>query len=176
MSGSRFVRRVRSATVVAFCVTACDGAGTVSPLVEVPRFASSGPSLVECPTETEESVVGTIRANGGTIQLENHRLTLPLLAVTLPTEFRLAAPAGDYMELSVKANGLESFLFDRLVTITIDYSRCTRTDIDQASLTVWKIDPVTKDLLQQMEVVAEDKAARTITFQTLTLSSWSIAE
>lgn len=140
----------------------------------VEASASSGPTLVECPANEEESVTGTISTIGGAIHLRNHALTLPALAVSAPTDFRLATPVSNYMELEVKAGGQDSFTFNRTGTITIDYSRCTRSNVDKAPLSVWKIDPETKELIEYMGGV-DDKEARTVTFQTDHLSTYSIA-
>ena len=101
-------------------------------------------------------------------------MTLPLFAVLLPTEFRLEAPVSRFMELDITANGMDSFDFQKAVTITIDYSRCTRSDIEGQALTVWQIDPVTKDLIEPMGGF-DDKIAHTITFTTDHLSTYSLA-
>ena len=136
--------------------------------------ASTGPVLIECPVESDTATTGTIGAIGGAVRLNNHALRLPLLAVAAPTAFELRAPVSNYMELTVRADGKDSFSFNKLATITIDYSRCTRTNIDHADLTVWQIDPVTKALLEPMGGV-DDKVARTVTFETDHLSTYSLA-
>lgn len=136
--------------------------------------ASSGPVLIECPVATDTATVGTIDATGGAVQLHNHALRLPLLAVSAPTVFELRAPASNYMELSVRGDDKDSFSFDKPASITIDYSRCTRSNIDHEDLTVWQIDPVTKALLEPMGGV-DDKVARTVTFETDHLSTFSLA-
>ena len=140
-----------------------------------PVLASSGPVLVECPVEYEISATGRLGATGGAIVLEKHRMALPSLAVVTPTEFRVAARASNYMELEIRAGQAESFNFRKPVTVTIDYSRCSRTNIDKAPLTVWQIDPDTKALLENMGGV-DDKENRTVTFTTDHLSTFSIAQ
>lgn len=153
----------------------CGDAGDPASLQpNAPSFASSGPVLVECPAETEESVTGTIGAPGGSISLRNHELRLPAQAVASPQAFRVATPVSSYMELRLKARGDDTFQFRRTGTITIDYSRCTRSNIDKAPLSVWQIDPETKELLEYMGGV-DDKEARTVTFETDHLSTFSIA-
>jgi len=77
------------------------------------------------------------------------------------------------MEISVQAGDFLSFLFNQPVSITIDYSRCNRTDIDNLALTVWHIDPVTNQLLENMGGV-DDKTQRTITFTTSHLSTYAV--
>lgn len=154
------------------CTDAPAGADPLAP--DAALLASSGPALVECPTSTSEATTATLGTLGGSISLGGHRMTLPSLAVLLPTEFRLAAPASRFMELDITANGADSFDFAKTVTITIDYSRCTRSDIDGGALTVWQIDPVTKELIEPMGGY-DDKISRTITFTTDHLSTYSLA-
>lgn len=137
-------------------------------------LASVGPVLIECPVSTDTASTGTIGAIGGAVHLNNHALRLPMLAVTDPTPFEVRAPVSNYMELTVRGNGQDSFSFAKPGWITIDYSRCTRTNIDHGDLTVWQIDPVTKALLEPMGGV-DDKVARTVTFETDHLSTYSLA-
>lgn len=165
-----------TAALVALGLAACGEAPTDAALApDQPSFASSGPVLVECPVDSSIATTGTLDASGGSIRLLNHELALPLLAVSGPTSFALEAPVSNYMELAVTANGAESFQFNKVVNITIDYSRCTRSNIDKAPLSVWQIDPVTKALIEPMGGV-DDKESRTITFQTDHLSTYSIAQ
>jgi hypothetical protein len=160
-----------------FAISACsDG---IAPDRLAPEGASaasttSGYTLVECPVEEEKTAAETLTAQGGVLRLDGHELRLPLGAITAPRKFEMAAPVSNYMEIRIRAGNQDSFKFDRPATITIDYSRCTRSNIDKDPLSVWKIDPVTKELLQYVGGV-DDKVARTVTFQTDGLSNWSIA-
>lgn len=141
---------------------------------EALSLASTGPVLIECPVATDTATTGMIDATGGAVLLNQHALRLPLLAVSAPTHFELRAPVSNYMELTVRGDQQDSFSFNEPVSITIDYSRCTRTNIDHDDLTVWQIDPVTKALLEPMGGV-DDKVARTVTFETDHLSTYSLA-
>lgn len=175
MISSNDFRHLAAAAASLLLLTACAETGDPSSLQPVEASAAaSGPTLVVCPANAEESVTGTLKAIGGTISLRNHALRLPALAVSVPTDFRVATPVSNYMELEVKAVGLDSFIFNRTGTITIDYSRCTRSNVDKAPLSVWQIDPETKELIEYMGGV-DDKEARTVTFQTDHLSTFSIA-
>lgn len=168
--------RSLSTVLLTLALVACGDTPTGDAIgPEGPSFASSGPVLIECPVDSALSAEGTIDALGGSVKLQNHEIALPEFAVLTSTKFRLEAPVSNYMELSVTANDMESFQFEKLVRITIDYSRCTRSNIDKADLSVWQIDPVTKALLQNMGGV-DDKTNRTITFETDHLSTYSIAE
>lgn len=170
--------RVAGATVMVLLgLAACEQSS--SPMTALsesgPSLTSgSGAVLIECPSDVTTSAEDTIGSLGGSVRLANHSLTLPLLAVTGPQVFTLTDPAGKYMLLDLKANGQESFGFDEPATITIDYSRCTRSNIDKSELSVWKVDPETKALLRHMGGT-DDKTARTITFTTDSLSVYSLA-
>jgi hypothetical protein len=174
---ARFARVAGASVMVLLGLAACEQQSSpVAALSETgPSLASSsGAVLVECPSNVTTSAEGTIGSLGGSVELANHRLALPALAVLEPTVFTLTDPAGKYMLLDLKGNGQESFGFEKPATVTIDYSRCTRSNIDQAELSVWKVDPETKALLKNMGGI-DDKAARTITFTTDSLSMYSLA-
>jgi hypothetical protein len=102
-------------------------------------------------------------------------ITIPAGVLTVPTLFQVTVPASNYMEIDVSAVGFQSFLFQQPVTITIDYSRCNRNDINQETLHVYHIDPVTKQLLEDMGGV-DDKLSRRITFTTSHLSGYAVAD
>ena len=111
---------------------------------------------------------------GGTVQLGATGITLPSGALAAPTLIQVTVPSSRFMEIDVSAVGFQSFLFQLPVTITIDYSRCNRNDIDQQTLHVWHIDPLTKELLEDMGGT-DDKIAHQITFTTGHLSGYAVA-
>lgn len=94
--------------------------------------------------------------------------------MTAPTLLQVTIPASRYMEIDVSAVGFASFVFQQPVSITIDYSRCNRSDLDQQTLNVWHIDPITKQLLENMGG-SDDKTSRRITFTTGHLSGYAVA-
>ena len=130
--------------------------------------------LVTCPIKTTRSVSALLGPLGGTLSLDGTSVTLPAGAVTVPTLLTLTIPASNYVEVEITANGLEHFLFELPVAVSIGYGRCTRSDIDAAPLTAWYIDGATNALLEHMGGV-DDKASRTVTFSTGHLSSYAIA-
>jgi hypothetical protein len=111
---------------------------------------------------------------GGTVQIGATNISIPSGALTAPTLISVTVPASPYMEIDVSAVGFTSFLFQKPVSVTIVYSRCNRSDIDQQPLHVWHIDPVTKQLLEDMGG-SDDKTARRITFTTGHLSGYAVA-
>lgn len=175
MYGNRSARLLALAIGMAFAASACDEASSPHEPGMEPQLTSSGPVIVECPSDNTIAAEGEIGSIGGELTLAKHKLALPKLAVVGPHQFRLEESASKYMELSVNANGQESFAFQKAVSITLDYSRCTRSNIDHTSLAVWKIDPVTKELLKYMGGV-DDPIARTVTFTTDSLSTYVIAD
>lgn len=159
---------------VALAAGACEQTSPVEQAGVEPQFASLGPTLVECPIDVTTTVVKKLDARGGTVEVKGHRLVVGDLAVISPTKFAASDQASNYVELNVRADDQESFGFREPVSITIDYSRCTRNNIEKGPLSVWKIDPATKALLKHMGGT-DDKGARQITFSTDSLSSYSIA-
>jgi hypothetical protein len=99
---------------------------------------------------------------------------VPAGAVLVPTLIQVTTPASRYMEVDISVPGVEHFVFELPVTVTIDYGRCSRSDLDKAQLTAWYIDSETKALLEAMGGV-DDKVARTVTFTTPHLSGYALA-
>lgn len=162
----------------AFLLASCteDTRSTLAP--DEALFASnSSATLVECAADTTRSVTATIGALGGSIQLGAHRMSLPLNAVTLPTEFTLTVPASKYVEVDIRANGQEHYQFNAPVELTVDYSRCTRSniDLDKTSLGIFYIDGATKAILEDMGGV-DDKTTRTVTTTTDHLSGYAVGQ
>ena len=84
-------------------------------------------------------------------------------------------PASRYVEVEVTADGGEHYVFDSPVTVSLDYGRCNRPDLDQATLTAWNIDPQSKALLEPMGG-ADDKSQHVITFSTIHFSGYAVAD
>ena len=137
--------------------------------------SSGGFRLISCPGTQTVTNSGLLGVLGGTVTAAGSSITLPLGAVVGPTLIRMTVPVSSYMEIDVTANDLLSFLFQKSVTITIDYSRCPQSATQGKTLTVWHIDTQTKALLQNMNAV-NDPVARRITFTTDHLSGYAIAQ
>jgi hypothetical protein len=173
VSLSRFARFPAAAAVaLAFSLAACDESKPTATTV-ASTAVGSGP--VVCPTNTSQSATGLIDPLlGGTVAVGGTSISLPAGAVTVPTPVTVTLPVSTYMEATITANGLEHILFQLPVTITIDYSRCSRSNVDRASLSAWNVDPTTFNLIENMGGT-DDKTARTVTFTTGHLSSYVIA-
>lgn len=172
-SNSRFRSFVVTAAIGLIGLS-CGEPRATAPGTSTSRNDGTAPSLVECPsseTTTTSAVVGLL---GGVIKLGGTSITIPSGALTAPTLLQVTIPASRYMEIDVTAVGFTSFLFQQPVSVTIDYSRCNRSDLDQQTLHVWHIDSNTKQLLEDMGGV-DDKASRQITFSTGHLSGYAVA-
>lgn len=153
---------------------ACAEAGEGPLAPEEASLASSSAALVECPISETRSTSATIDLLGGTVSLDGHSITLPAGAVLLPTQITLTVPASNYVEIDIRANDLESFEFQEPVSVVLSYDRCTRSNLDKETLSAWYIDTDTKALLEDMGGV-DDKASRTVTFDSGHLSGFAIA-
>jgi hypothetical protein len=169
----------RILAITALCALgACGDQGATKPTESAARGdlldgPSPGATLVECPTSETKTASATINASGGTVSIGGTSVLLPKLAVLTPTLVELTIPASRYMEIGVTANG-GHFLFRQPVVITIDYSRCGRSDVLSKPLSVWYINSQTKALIENMGGV-DDKLLQSITFTTDHLSGYAIA-
>ena len=156
---------------------ACSAAG----ITDAPRAtdapiaaALSGAKLIEFPTTTTQTTSALVTSLGGVVQVGGTSITVPAGALLQPTLLVVTIPASKYMEVDISVAGVEHFLFEQPVTITVNYSRCTRADIDKTSLSAWYIESTTKAPLENMGGV-DDKVARTVTFTTPHLSGYALA-
>lgn len=159
---------------ILFVGLSCGEPRATAPDTSMSQSGGSSPSLIECPTNETTTTSAVVGLLGGVIKLGGTSITIPSGALTAPTLLQVTIPASRFMEIDVTAVGFTSFLFQQPVTVTIDYSRCARSDLDQQTLTVWHIDPATKQRLEDMGGT-DDKASRQITFSTGHLSGYAVA-
>ncbi|MGQ0714289.1 MAG: hypothetical protein ACT4PJ_11205 [Gemmatimonadaceae bacterium] len=173
------VRRLQ-AVVLAAALTACSEptAPSLSEANNQPsQLSLTSRGLVICPTNESQTTFALVGGLGGTISLGGTQITfpqgaLPSLGLSL---VRLSIPASQFVEIDVSVNGLVHFAFGAPVRVVIYYGRCSRSDIDRSPLTAWYINPVTKAFIADMSGV-DDKAARTVTFETDHFSGYAIAQ
>lgn len=132
------------------------------------------PRLVACPSSTTESKQATIGPLGGLISLGGTSVTIPFGALLEPVTMTLTIPASTYMEIDVSVAGTNHFVFEKPIVVTLDYSRCARSNIDTTPLTVWHIDTESKTLLEPMLTV-DNKLTRQAIFTTGHLSGYALA-
>ena len=136
---------------------------------------SPGATLVECPTDDALTAAANVEPlTEALLSVGGSSVLFPAGAVLDPINARLTVPASRYMEIRLRVNGEEHFDFELPLTVTIDYSRCKRTDVLLKPLSVWYIDSETKELLYPMGGV-DNKLTRTVTFLTDHFSGYAIA-
>lgn len=174
MHNSHLFRSISVAAAALFLVS-CDAPEPTAALApgDALRSTTSGAILLECPTDVTKSVTGTIDLLGGTLELDGHQVVFPANAVLLPTEFTLTVPASNYLEIKVKPVGADSYEFSKPVSLTMSYSRCTRSNVDKKSLKIFYIDSGTKAILENMGGT-DNKTARTVTTDTDHFSGFSV--
>jgi len=133
------------------------------------------PTLVECPSTGATSTQGVIGALGGTLSVGGTTVSIPAGALLGPTQVVVTVPASRYMEIDVSVAGVEHFVFQQPITVTVDYGRCARSNLDTRLLSVWYIDSQSKQPLERM-VGVDNKLTRTVTFVTGHLSGYALAD
>jgi hypothetical protein len=168
--------RRRFVLLLTCALGACEAPNPAAPALEAPfLMASSGPSLLICPSNDTESGGGLVSALGGTVSLAGHSVQVPLGGLLSDTEIQITEPASQYLEVALGANGLEHFEFELPVLVTISYARCSRSNLDLRPLEVWYIDPATHELIEPMGGI-DDKLTRSVSFWTDHFSGYAIAE
>ena len=155
---------------LAACAESSTGTGSRALL------SDSTPKLLACPSALPAvSLTGTIGALGGVLTAGPLRLEVPEGAVLLPTVFQLVVPPSPYMEVELHAVGVERFVFQQPVTVTIDYARGpTATGPNGAPLRVVHVAPLTRRVLEDMGGEM-NRESRTIRFSTGHFSSYVVA-
>ncbi len=138
------------------------------------RLLATGTDLIECPNATPTTTSALVTPLGGLVSLGGMSISVPAGAVLAPTTISITTPASQYMEVDISVPGLEHFVFELPVVVTISYARCNRADILRSPLTAWYIDSETKEPLEPMFGV-DNKLARTVTFTTPHLSGYALA-
>lgn len=177
------LRSVRARAAVGLLV-ALTAAGCAAPDAVAPDMPGGGtavapsrsvaadtPRLLACSDATVKQTSALIGANGGVLDLGATRVDFPKSAVLDLRGFTLAVRPGQQAAVDVHADGLESFVFEQPITVTIDLSHCPKINDE---LTVWHVDAETGAFLENMGGVT-DAARRTITFQTPHLSIYAVA-
>lgn len=176
MSPKTFRPIVLAAYVLAVVATACGEPTAPRARQNQDLLGLSSPSPLTCPTNTSQSTSATIDPLlGGTVSVGGTSIAIPAGALLSPTKITVTVPAGNYMDVDITANDQQHILFQQPVVVTIDYSRCNRSNILSVPLSAWYWDPSTKTLLQHMLGV-DNKLTEQVTFSTAHLSSYVIAE
>lgn len=163
-----------SAALLAFAGCADGGPGGITAPADALATQSTGPVLLECPVETTTSTSSLIGPLGGVVNVGGHQLVIPPLAVLLPTQFTVTVPASQYVRVDITAGNGQHYQFQKPVSITLSYARCTRNDIAKENLRIFYVDDANV-ILQDMGGT-DDKGARTVTTGTDHLSGYIIGQ
>jgi len=163
--------------VLAGAAASCADSPAAPPAAVQPALLarSTGVSPLECPAAPATSSTTTIGALGGVLEAGGHRVIIPANAVLFPTRFTMTVPASRYVEVDVKAAGLEHFEFLQPVVLSLSYARCARADVDRTNLRVYYVDSETRAIIEDKGGV-DDKVARTVTTVTDHFSGYLIGQ
>jgi hypothetical protein len=101
-----------------------------------------------CPNREEVRAIETIGPEGGTLRLERHHLVVPPGAVRQQVEFSATLLIGDILRLDLRADGRESYAFERPATLRLSYARCPT---HETRLRIYRIDLKSGRILQGLE-------------------------
>ena len=143
--------------------------------VPQPRFTSvPGTELLECPFPVASVTMATVGPSGGTVSAGGSSIRIPSRALLQPTLITVATGTSDYVDVDITAGNAEHFQFERPVTITIAYDRCSAASTESEELGAWYVDSYTKAPIAPMDAT-DDKSARAVSFDTDHLSSYAVA-
>jgi hypothetical protein len=133
-----------------------------------------GPRPVFCPTNQTQSTTQVVDALGGLLSIAGTSIQIPAGALLGPATVTLTVPASNYMEIDVDVQGSEHFIFELPAIVSLNYSRCNNLLVRLLPVQAWYWNPETRALLEFMPGV-DNKLTRTITFPTIHLSGFIIA-
>ncbi|MFN2565561.1 MAG: hypothetical protein ABR499_11250 [Gemmatimonadaceae bacterium] len=136
--------------------------------------------MVECPTSVTTTASARIDPiDGGIVSLGGTSVVFLGGEVLEPIIVELTIPASRYVEIRLRAareaDGTPLDKFEKSVLVTIDYRRCTRTDVLSKPVTAWYINSDTKALINEMVGTFDNKLTRSVAFPTIHFSGYAIA-
>ena len=135
--------------------------------------AASAANLLECPVNGTQSTSALVGPLGGLVSIGGTSISIPAGALLSPVEVSVTVPESNLMEVDISVSGVEHFIFELPVVVTLSYARCNR-NLTFTPLSVWHIDTETNELLEQMPSI-DNKLLKTITFTTGHLSGYAVA-
>jgi hypothetical protein len=134
--------------------------------------AMSDVKLLPCRNDREQEETMTIGPDGGTLRLGEHRLVLPRGAVDREVRFTATLLADQFLKVDLRANGQESYRFQRAASLTLSYGRC-EPPADERRLRIFRIDAATNRVLADVGGEVSPRE-RTITASLESLSTYTI--
>ena len=132
------------------------------------------PKLVKCPTNDTESATAVVSPLGGVVTAGGTSISIPAGALLEDATVTVTVPASIYMEVDISVAGVDHYLFEAPVTVTLSYARCGRSNLLHDPNTAWYIDSDTKELLELMPGI-DNPLTQTVTFTTGHLSGYALA-
>lgn len=169
------------AMIVAACSDASTAPRAVAPepanlaLASASAANTGASQYLACPSTHTYSTSKVIGPRGGILAVDGSALAIPPGAVPAATRFTLIVPASDIMQIEAHADGVEHYVFQRPVMITIDYSRCAQAVDQLPSFSAWYIDTSTRNPLSWMGGV-DDRLSHRLFFTTGHLSGYAVSE
>lgn len=146
------------------------------PSASVVSVSSNSSLYLACPSTQTHSASKVIGPRGGIVGVDGSALLIPPGAVPVETRFTFIVPASDIMQIEAHADGVEHYIFQRPVMMTIDYSRCANSvDRLSSSFSAWYIDTPTRSALSWMGGV-DDRRSHRLFFATGHLSGYAVSE
>jgi hypothetical protein len=146
------LRAAAAASLTAVLLSCVDADGPTRPELALSPALSllDGVELLHCPLSFSASSSATIGSGGGSLSVNGHELRIPEGAVTSPQKFTVAITASEYLELDIRADGHDHYVFAKPVRITVSFDRCVDAALLEDELRVYYIDPDTKDAIEDV--------------------------
>jgi hypothetical protein len=157
--------------VLANCSADAPTSAAAAPTYSLSR-AGSRHDLLSCPGGDDNAVARkVIGPKGGTLSLNGFSMVVPRGALLDTATFVMRVPEAQVLKVRIRARDQQHFLFEKPVSITLDYSRCVNVPSDP---TGWHVDEITNEELEQMPGFV-NVDAQTFTLQTGHLSGYALA-
>lgn len=130
--------------------------------------------LIECQATEPATASALIGIAGGVVSAGGVTIAIPANALLGDQLVTVSVPASRFVEVDISVEGSEHFEFQLPVLVTMSYAHCARSNINLSPLSAWYIDSETKALLEKMPSF-DNKLLRSVTFSTLHLSGYAIA-
>jgi hypothetical protein len=149
---------------------------TRSRIVTASDNGNSFDKLIKCPTDESASNTAVVTPlDGGTISAGGVTAIVPPGAVLLPQTVTVTVPPSKFMYAEIKVEGIDHFQFETPITVVMSYARCNDPSLNLTQLTAWYVSLEDEELLEQMPSV-QDNVTQTVTFTTIHLSGYALAD
>jgi hypothetical protein len=134
-----------------------------------------GDKLIKCPSDETVSNTAVVTPLGGLISAGNVTVSIPAGALLADQTVTVTVPASPYVYTEISVEGIDHFLFETPISVSVSYAQCPNPPLGFKTLSAWYVDLDEKELLENMPSV-DDKLTRTVTFTTIHLSGYALAD